>query len=187
MKKEELWQRETKLTDALEDQLRRGEYSIARTPKEESGSYDILTVDFDGIGIASDEVMAHVFFLPSPADGMGVHNFRVTMTVLDEIETDEMRAVMLQAVNYVNYLLPIGAFVFDPTLNVLSYRRNCAIPVSMKNEEILGLMDEELFGGLAAVEPFVAPLVALSTGDIRPDEFMEAVAAVLKAREENDG
>lgn len=182
MKKEELWARETQLTDCFCDQLTRGGYSIARTPKEESQSYDIISVEFDQVGIGSDYVLAHAFFLPAPQDDMMIHNFRVTMTVADQVETDELRAIMLQAVNYVNFLLPIGAFVFDPSLNMLSYRRNCAMPVTMSREETLAMMGREFFNGLSMVEPFLAPLIALKNGEIAPDQFMEAVSLMLKVR-----
>ena len=180
MKKEELLARETLLTDRFFDQLKRGGYSIARTSKEEGLGYDIISVEFDQLGIASDDVLAHVFFLPSPQDDMPINNFRVNITVADELENNELRPVMLQAISYVNFLIPIGAFVYDPSVNVLTYRRNCAIPVTLSEDESLMMMGWELFNGLSVVEPFLAPLLTLMSGEIAPNQFMEAVAVVMK-------
>ena len=182
MEKQKLQSREKHLANQLFDQLTQTGYEPTRTSVEESGLYDVVTVELDGIGIGGDYALCHMFFLPSMEDDMPVHNFSVTMNITDTIEGDDRKISVMQAITYLNFIVPIGAFVLDPELNVLSYRRNTAIPVDLSEEETLGLMGREFFNSTATITPFISALVCLRNGEIELPEFAEAIRLVLDAK-----
>ena len=65
---------------------------------------------------------------------------------------------MLQATAYINFLIPIGAFVMDPALEVISFKRTVSCKVDALKEDIANMIGYEIFESLRLVELFVAPL-----------------------------
>ena len=87
---------------------------------------------------------------------------------------DSRKAAMLQATAYISFLLPIGTFVMDPALGVISFKRTVSYKVDALKEDIANMIGYEIFESLRLVELFVAPLLANKNEDIAWEEFVKA-------------
>ena len=182
MEKQKLYDREKGLISKLFDQLTETGYEPQIATMDKTGLNEVVTLELDGLGIGGDYALCHLFFIPSHEEDSPVNNFRTIMNITDSIEGDQRKLEVMQAVTYLNFLVPFGAFVLDPELNVLSYRRDTAIPATLEEETTLALMGREFLDSAAILAPFISPLVCLTEGEFDLPQFAEAIKIVTEKR-----
>lgn len=142
-----------------------------------------IVCEFDA-GINNDKVLANYYFLPVLDEETSVGYFVQAITLVDDIDGDDKKLQMLQAVNTVNALMPYGAFVFSTDLTTLTYRYILPIHEALTKEAALDLIYGELFTGIGLVNTYVAPLLELLYDNIDWDTFQEILIAYNEAVEE---
>jgi len=134
-------------------------------------------------GINSDSVLANYYFLPVSEEETNTGYFIQAITLVDDIDGDDKKLQMLQAVNTVNALTPYGAFVFSTDLTTLTYRYVLPVHEALTKEEALELIYGEIYTGIGLVNVYVAPLLELLYDNIDWDTFQEILLAYNEAEE----
>jgi len=121
-------------------------------------------------GLNSDEVLSLFFFLPNEEEA-NVSYLVESITLADNVEGDEKKLQMLQAVNILNNQITYGAFMFDSTLSILSYRYVIPVHTALSKDDAMNLIYNEIFTGIGLVNVYVAPLLTLLEDSIDWDTY----------------
>ncbi len=184
MLKSEALQRETELLNAIYNSYTAMEFAVDRTNKEQNGVGDMLSFDFNA-GVNFEPALANFYFLPQKDEEDIMESYFVeSIAVIDEIENEEKKAEMLQAVNVLNFNVAYGNFQFDPDINILTYKYLIPVHASMSRENALMLLDKQTLVGIGIVNLYIAPINALLADRITWDEYVYALAALVSDVEE---
>ena len=126
-------------------------------------------------GLNNDQVLGQFYWLPEEGD-TDVSYLVQTVTLVDDIEGDERKIKMLQAINLLNNQVPYGMFMLDPSLEMLQYRYVIPVSSDLDKAEAKALIDHEIFTGLGIVSTYVAPLITLLDETIDWDDFQHILA-----------
>ena len=177
MKREELKNKEEKVLKYLAQKMtEEGNYVELAN---DSGIGTVLTLDFEG-GADNYPILAQYNFLQPKNDEQSLSYFCQTLTLRDDIKDDSTQILMLQAVNLINNLLPVGHFEMDPALEILSYK--CCTPMSAELPEdgMSELCAELVFCSMSLVLGCAPILIGLVDGRTDWKGFVDAAAAFAR-------
>lgn len=173
MKREDITKRQKNIIQTLAEELKKENDVVELMVADDENPLERVVVEHEDLGMANDTVLGQYYYLPGLTDESQMEKFQINI-LLDEDVEDDKKAIMLQAVAYVNFLLPTGAFTMDPALNTLLFRRGVNVTTDMDEKDELALLQFEIDDALQTVALFVAPLLALIAGDINWEEFIQA-------------
>jgi len=142
---------------------------------------DILTCQFN-TGINDEPVLSNTYFLPVPPAKEGelepdmlylVHS----VTMRDDLEGDEQKLTMLQALNYINYYVPYGTFIMNDTLDTVTYRNLIRVYEALDDADATMFIFREIESTDAVAGLYVSAINALADNRITWDEFIQIVSA----------
>lgn len=178
MKQEDMNRRQKIILKNIFEDLKQLEDVVEFVKADEEREFDQIVVEHEDVGIGNDTVLGQYYFLPDSLEENEVEQFMISMTISDEL--DEKKQVdMLQAIALVNYMIPTGAFVLDPSLQILSYKRGVTLRVGMDETENASIISYEMMAALHIVSMFVAPLVAYMYDEVTWEEFIQACEIVI--------
>ena len=178
MKKEAIINRQKELLQKLAEELKNLTDVIEYVPADDKLLVDSLLTEHEDLGIGNDTAVGQYYFAPVVFEESDVEQFIIMLNLSEELE-ESKKVDMLQAITFVNYLLPTGAFVMDPALEMLSYKRGVTLAVADEEEKTLSMILYEILNALNMVSVFAAPLLAYMVDDVNWEEFVEACGILL--------
>ena len=79
---------------------------------EENGLVDMLVTEFTEVDKNGNEVLGEMFFMPDADNMYRYADFTVSLTITNEYDGTNLD-VLLYALNYINFNLPMGNFVIS--------------------------------------------------------------------------
>lgn len=180
MEREKIILRQKEILKKLEEDFKKVEDVVDYVQAKEGDGFDSVVVEHEDLGIGNDTVIGQYFFLPDELENNVVQRFQISITISDELE-EKKKVDMLQAIAMVNYLLPSGAFGFDPTIEILSYKRGVTLMAEAEQEDAIAMIGYEMMTSLHMVSLFTAPLLAFMYDEITWDEFLQACELAVDA------
>lgn len=150
--------------------------TVLRSAGEADIPMDILTTLHREFGMDLDEVMGEFYFLPTK-DGGTIHYFTSMISLTEDMDPEFVPAVA-EAVRVLNFYLECGAFVMNPTGNLLAFKLVTPVPVSYTTEQLLELININAGHALQITERYVDNLLRLSDGRHSLEHFMEMMPQV---------
>lgn len=178
MKREDIRRRQKSILKSIFQDLTKLEEVVEYVKAQGDQNFDQVVVEHEDVGVGNDTVLGQYYFLPDLMEENEAEKFIISMTISDELD-EKKRVDMLQAIALVNYMIPTGAFVLDPSLQILSYKRGLTLMVDKDETETAGMIGYEMMAALHIVSIFVAPLVAYMYDEISWDEFVRACEIVV--------
>lgn len=182
MKVEEIINRQKNILKKLTEELKEMDDVVEYVEAGEEEAFDSILVEHEDLGIANDVAAGQYFFIPIAFSESEVEQFVIMLTISDELNENK-KVDMLQATAYLNYLLPGGAFVFDPSIEVLSFKRGLTFAVDTAEDDEITMIKYEIMNSLQTVAIFVAPLLAYLNDDVTWEEFVQACESLLTTSE----
>jgi len=183
MLKQDLLKREKELMNALYNVFDQMGNTPDRTNEEENGLGDMLAFDFNA-GLNNDPALAIHYFLPIHDEEADESFFVQSITVVDEIPTEEKKLEMLQAIAVLNFNIPYGSFIFDADLDIISYRYTIPVHESMTREDALKLLTRQVMMGFGFISLYAAPINAFLEDRITWEEYLESLVELMAEVEE---
>lgn len=81
---------------------------------EENGLVNMLVTEFNDMGKNGNEILGEMFFMPQTIRDPRYEDFTVSLTITNEYDGTNLD-VLLFALNYINFNMPMGSFVLDET------------------------------------------------------------------------
>lgn len=178
MKKEAIINRQKELLQKLAEELKKMTDVVEFVPADDEVLVDSLLTEHEDLGIGNDTAVGQYYFAPVVFEEADVEQFVIMLNISDELK-ESKKVDMLQAITFVNYLLPTGAFIMDPALDILTYKRGVTLAVTDEDEKTLGMILYEILNAVNMVSVFVAPLLAYMEDDVNWEEFVEACSILL--------
>lgn len=138
--------------------------------EEETLQMPILTTLHDNLGYENNEVMGEFYFLPLFGENQKFHYFTVVMTLDEEVPQEKVQ-VLSDAVNMLNYYMPIGAFTVQKNGGILAYKHAGLLPIDMDTEKLVDLADGMIGSAMSLVNDYVDPFMQLLNGQITLAQF----------------
>ncbi len=160
--------------DALNKDFTEMGYDPERTSPQEIGITDLITFDFTA-GLNDEAALANLYFLPVNEDEVSTVYYVAELALTDEVNTDEKKLEMLQALNLLNSYIAYGDFRFDVNIDILTYRYLVPVRETMSADDTHKLILEQTLIGFGLVSLFVAPLNALLQNRITWEEYIYTV------------
>lgn len=100
---------------------------------EENGLVDMLSTEFVEVDKNGNEVLGEMFFMPAEDSAYKYADFTVSLTITNQYDGTNLD-VLLYALNYINFNLPMGSFVIseDGTTIMLKH----VIPVHLEADDV---------------------------------------------------
>lgn len=109
-------------------------------PEEKNNIVDMVVTEFRGIGKKLEEVLAELFFLPQPIKDPKYEMFTITIT-LDDDYKGKRREALLEALNFINYNLPFGAFSLDSTGTTILLKYTVLLDPNMEMDDVMEILN----------------------------------------------
>lgn len=140
---------EKQFTDELiPARLVEAEYNDDETVKKP----EILTVLMEGLVSDGVGAVGEFLFVPSrPEDE--VWTFNNVLTIEGEIESDALGEV-LSAINLLNTMIPVGAFIVDMSKNAVAYRYAYTMRANLSDEALSDTVDLIMGNAVETVQRF---------------------------------
>jgi len=181
MFKAEAEKKQTELLNALHNEYDQMGYEVERTSEEDG--LDVLSFDLEA-GINNDPVLASSYFLPVKEEEADTNYYVLSLALTDEIESEQKKLEMLQAIAVLNYNVPYGSFVFDTDIDILSYKYVVPVHESMDKNNAFKLISGQTFIGFGIVNLYIAVINAFLYDRITWDEYIITLAELLEQPEE---
>lgn len=178
MNRTDISNRQTRILQEVAEVLKKEDDVVEFMKADDENPLERVAVEHEDLGVANDTVLGQYYYLPGLTDESDIEKFEINILLDDEIDEDK-KAIMLQAVAYVNCLLPTGAFFMDPGLDSVSFHRGVNLMTDMEEKSELSMILFEIEEALQTVAMFVAPLLALMYGDIDWDEFIQSCTVAV--------
>ena len=137
-------------------------------PDSEDG-FTTVRVLYDELGDGDDEAFAEYYFTPLTSEDDTVQYFTGLFTLSDDLPTDDL-SKLYEAMSYINFYIPAGAFSIDAGHRVLTYRLCSPMSIEASREEIYRQMN--IIGGNSAAiaDAYMGVLLDVANDEMTVDE-----------------
>lgn len=158
--------------------------TVERSKSDANPDIDVLISEFKA-GLNSEPVLSSIFFLP-PEKALGTEENEIetdmlylvqSLLIRDDIEDDDMRITMLQAIAYINFHLPYGTFVMDDALESVTFRNVMHIYEALDDTDTSLYVLRETISAINILSLYISAINGLIDKAISWDEFIEIVDA----------
>jgi len=155
---------------------------VERSKSDANPDIDVLVSEFKA-GINSEPVLSSTFFLPAEniiTDGDNEVETDMlylvqSLLIRDDIEDDEMKVMMMQAISYLNFHLPYGSFIMDDSLESVTYRNVIHIYEGLDDADASLYAIRETISSVNILGLFISAINGLADRAINWDEFIQVV------------
>lgn len=148
--------------------------SVLRTATDDENSPEILTVDFDELGLGHDSVLGEFYFYPVTSDEDTVGLFSSVLTVAEEIPEENLPAVY-EAISVLNFHILTGAFGVSKDRRFLAYKQCVTYSLDMTKEELRKHVDITMGNVVSTVDQWVDMVIRISEGEGSVEDVLDAL------------
>ena len=137
-------------------------------PESEDGLTTVRVL-FDELGDGDDEPYAEFYFTPLTSEEDTVQYFTGLITLSEDLPVDNL-SKLYEAMSYINFYIPAGAFAIDAGHRVLTYRLCVPMSIEAAREEIFRQM--QVIGGNSAAiaDAYIGVFRDVANDDMSIDE-----------------
>ncbi len=132
----------------------------------------IVRVIYDEMGDVDDEAVAEFYFTPTTSDDDTVSFFTGIITLQEGIP-EEALGRLYEAMSYINFQIPCGAFAIDRGHHVLAYRLCTPMSMDMGREEIYEQMNVCAGNSAAIADAYMGVLRDVTEEKMSIDEVKD--------------
>ncbi len=134
--------------------------------------FPMVRVLFDEMGDVGDEAVAEYYFTPLTSEDDEVSFFTGIITLMEGIP-EEAFGRLYEAMSYINFQIPCGAFAIDRGHHVLAYRLCTPMPLDMGREEIYDQMNVVAGNSAAVADSYMGVLKDVAEEKMSIEEVMD--------------
>lgn len=123
----------------------------------------------------SDGVMGEYFFTPMSSEEDPIQVFNAILTLSEDIPEDNLPA-LFEAMSYINYHIPVGAFSLNMEHTFFCFKMSVTIPMGYDKDVIYGLMSAAAGNSASIVDLYMQPLMDVANDKISVKEIKEIVS-----------
>ncbi len=172
MDKEKIMNERHAALEAVEGSLQEDLIAAKLNIPEDGNGIELLTVIFPELGLDGDGAVGELFFLPLMEDAV-VQHFVTVLTIADEIE-EERYPSLYEAVSYINFRLPCGAYALDDESGSLVFKLSVPLPVELSGDDLIKEMHICSGNAVAAADQHMDLLLRMLDGDVTMDDVRAA-------------
>ncbi len=148
--------------------------SVMRKATEDKESPEILTVDFDELGLGHDSVLGEFYFYPVGSEEDTVSFFASVLTVADELSEENLSNVY-EAISILNFHMLSGAFGVSQDHRFLAYKQCVAYSLDMDKESLRKHVDLTMGNAVSIVDQWADMVLRISEGEGTVDDILDAL------------
>ena len=142
---------------------------------EENGLVDMVVTEFNNMGKDGDEILGEMFFMPQTLSDPRYEDFTVSFTISNEYDGTNLD-VLLFALNYINYNMPMGNFVLDESGTTIMLKHTFAVNPAADDAEVVEEINYVISKTLACTILWMDTIFAVMNGTAGMEEVKKVIA-----------
>ncbi len=161
------------LLDRLVEEFHDAYIAAAIAENDDPEAPKIVRALLDEVG-DSDGVMGEYFFTPMSSEEDPIQVFNAILTLSEDMPEDNLPA-FFEAMSYINYHIPVGAFSFNKDHTFFCFKMSVVIPMGYDKDVIYGLMSAVAGNSASIVDLYMEALMDIANNKISVEEVKDMV------------
>ncbi len=159
--------------EALEGLLQEELIAAKLNAAGDAGGVEVLTVIFPELGLDGDGAVGELFFLPVLSEDAAVQHFNTVITIAGDIDEEQL-PLLYEAISYINFRLPCGAFALDRETLSLVFKLSVPLPIDLKGDDLLKEMNICSGNAVAVADRHMDILLRMTEGEAGMEDVTAA-------------